>query len=120
MGSLLRRVASFVGVGILMVIFDKVVPRRRVGRLLALARPAPTSDRVTLERVRRVVGKTATQPHLIHATVEHGCVELRGPVVTRERARLVRAIAGVSGVDSIVDLMTEPSGATRELVRSHA
>jgi uncharacterized membrane protein len=52
---------------------------------------------------------TRLTPHAgaIHLSAEHGCVVLTGDVLTSERARVVREVAGVEGVDSVVDLMTE-------------
>lgn len=79
-----------------------------VRTLLDLVRPAPVSDETVEARVRRKLARTAAHPQNITVSIEHGCVDLRGPVETRERARIVKAIATVRGVDSVVDLMTEP------------
>lgn len=64
--------------------------------------PDATVEGRVLERLARLV------PHGgISATTERSCVILTGEVLTKQRARVVRAIARVDGVDSVVDLMTE-------------
>jgi hypothetical protein len=78
-------------------------------RLLDLIRPRPVDDDTIEARVRRKLARTARDPDAITVAIEHGCVDLRGPVETRERARIVRAVSTVPGVDSVLDLMTEPS-----------
>ena len=77
--------------------------------LLARLRPEPVADETVAVGVRRKLARTAHEPEAIAVRIEHGCVDLRGPVETRERARIVRAVAGVHGVDSVIDLMTERS-----------
>lgn len=84
-------------------------------RLLAIVRPAPLTDATVEVHVRKKLARTARDPSAISISIEHGCVDLRGPVDTRERARIVRAVAGVRGVDSVIDLMTEPSRPSRPL-----
>lgn len=79
-------------------------------RLLAMIRPAPVDDDTIEARVRRKLARIAHDPDAIAVAIEHGCVDLRGPVDTRERARIVRAVSMVPGVDSVLDLMTEPHG----------
>jgi len=74
----------------------------------AALRPAPVTDEAIRERVRAKLGRLAAHSRSITVMVEHGCVELRGPIETRERARVVRAVAKLKGVDAVVDLMTEP------------
>ncbi len=66
------------------------------------------NDRTTAARVRTMLDWVARTPALIAVTVEHGCVELRGPIATDERARVIRDVARVKGVDAVVDLLTEP------------
>lgn len=75
--------------------------------LLERVRPTPVTDDTVEVRVRKKLGKVASNPSAIALSIEHGCVDLRGAVTTRERARIVRAVAKVSGVDSVLDLMTE-------------
>jgi hypothetical protein len=79
-------------------------------RFLDMIRPAPVDDDTIEARVRRKLARTAHDPNAIAVAIEHGCVDLRGPVDTRERARIVRAVSMVPGVDSVLDLMTEPHG----------
>lgn len=83
----------------------------RVGTLLDRVRPEPVSDDTVESRVRKRLDRTASDPSAIVVSIEHGCVDLRGPVETRERARIVKAVATVPGVDSVLDLMTEPHAA---------
>ncbi len=75
--------------------------------MLKRLRPAPLRDDTVLVAVRGKLARKAQAPELISARIEHGCVDLRGIVETRERARIVRAVARVRGVDSVIDLMTE-------------
>jgi hypothetical protein len=82
---------------------------RAVRGLLARVRPPAVTDDTVAARVRETLARTAHDPEAITVAIEHGCVDLRGPVDTRERARIVKAIATVRGVDSVLDLMTEPS-----------
>lgn len=77
-------------------------------RATAALRPAPVTDESVRERVRTKLDRLASHARSITVMVEHGCVELRGPIETRERARVVRGIAKLRGVDAVVDLMTEP------------
>lgn len=83
-----------------------------VRALVARMRPAPVGDGTVALRVRRRLARTALEPAAIRVRIEHGCVDLRGRVGTRERARIVRAVARVRGVDSVIDLMTETPRAT--------
>ncbi len=91
------------------------IGRRRGGRagagaraLLARVRPKPVTDDTVEALVRKRLARTASDPASIIVSIEHGCADLRGPVETRERARIVRAVSTVRGVDSVLDLMTEP------------
>jgi len=112
-----RRLFSFAVAGVAMLALEAVARRRgssasRVVRaLLARVRPPAVADHTVEERVRRKLARTAQRPGAIVVSIEHGCVDLRGPVETRERARIVRAVATVPGVDSVLDLMTEPRSA---------
>src|SRR5262245_26460846 len=48
-------------------------------------------------------------PHATAMSVkgEHGCIILTGDVLTEERALIIREVATVEGVDSVVDLLAE-------------
>lgn len=74
----------------------------------AALRPAPVTDDAVRARVRTKLEQLTARSPSISVMVEHGCVELRGPIETRERGRVVRAVAKLKGVDAVVDLMTEP------------
>lgn len=82
---------------------------RTFGKAAAALRPKRVKDDVVARRVRIELERIAGQPSAIQIAVEHGCVELRGPVETHERARIVREVARLRGVDAVVDLMTEPA-----------
>jgi hypothetical protein len=80
--------------------------RKNRARVLALLRrpripDATVEDRV-VAKLERMTGHSA-----VHAATEHGCVVLTGHVLTSERGAIVREIAKLRGVDSVVDLMTE-------------
>jgi hypothetical protein len=117
MRTFVRRALWFAGSAVVMLALEAV--SRRKGRggnaaraLLDRVRPPPVADDTVEMRVRKKLARTATNPDAITIRIEHGCVDLRGPVPTRERANIVRAISAVSGVDSVLDLMTEPQLAT--------
>lgn len=133
MRNVLRTALGFAVGGVAMLALERGA-RRRGGRagsaaraFLQAVRPAPVADETVETRVRKKLARTALDPAAITVSIEHGCVDLRGPVETRERARIVRAIATVRGVDSVLDLMTETpalpprtQGAAIELHRSAA
>jgi|GEM_PF-2121322 len=113
MSRVLRKAFSFVAAGAFLIVLERV--SRRSGamrRLLAKVRPTPVTDASVEGRVRAQLQRAATRPELIQVSVEHGCVELRGPIETRERAQLVQELSRLRGVDAIVDLLTEPEPET--------
>jgi len=106
---------AFAAGGVVLLVLESV-GRRKGGHagagaraLLARIRPEPVADDTVELRVRKRLVRTASDPSSITVSIEHGCADLRGPVETRERARIVRAVATVPGVDSVLDLMTEPT-----------
>jgi hypothetical protein len=80
---------------------------RSAERVLVHLRPRPQEDLVTHELVRGKLALVCARPERIAVAVEHGCVTLAGVIATDERGRVVRALARVRGVDSVVDLMRE-------------
>jgi osmotically-inducible protein OsmY len=114
MRRVVRRVLAFAAAAAAMLALEAAARRRgssaarAVRALLDLVRPEVVADDTIEARVRRRLARTARDPDAIIVSIEHGCVDLRGPVETRERARVVRAVATVPGVDSVLDLMTEP------------
>ncbi len=105
---------AFAAGGAVLLVLESI-GRRKGGRagvgaraLLARVRPKPVGDDTVELRVRKKLARTASDPTAIIVSIEHGCADLRGPVETRERARIVRAVSTVRGVDSVLDLMTEP------------
>jgi hypothetical protein len=120
MRTFVRRALWFAGSAVAMLALETFA--RRKGRrgnaaraLLERVRPRPIDDDTVEARVRKKLARTASRPDAITVSIEHGCVDLRGAVPTRERAQIVRAISGVRGVDSVLDLMTEPPVEHREL-----
>lgn len=113
MKPVVRTALALAASALMMFVLDAVARRRGVGRgsltrkILAVVRPLPVADDTVAERVRKRLARVATDPGSILVSIEHGCVDLRGPVPTRERPQIVRAIATVPGVDAVVDLMTE-------------
>lgn len=112
--SALRTMLAFAASGVVLLVLESI-GRRKGGRagagartLLARMRPRHVTDDTVEVRVRKRLARTASDPASIVVSIEHGCADLRGPVETRERARIVRAVATVPGVDSVLDLMTEP------------
>lgn len=77
---------------------------RSVRRLIARERQP---DATLAATVRGKLDGLTPHAGAIHVTEEHGCITLTGDVLTEERALLVREVATVDGVDSVVDLMNE-------------
>ncbi len=85
-------------------------------RLLQVLRPRVPRDETTHELVRAKLALVSTRPEAIRVLVDRACVVLTGPVPTSERPRIVRSLARVRGVDSIVDLLSEEPD-TEEVVQ---
>lgn len=118
MKRVLRALLGFAAGALVLGLLQRLAGRRGgsaagARALLARLRPKPVGDDTVELRVKRRLARSAQHPDAITVRIEHGCVDLRGPVETRERARIVRAVARVRGVDSVLDLMTEPMAATR-------
>lgn len=93
----------------------------RAERILRALRPRHVRDETTHELVLNKLALVASRPEAIRVTVEHACVVLTGRVPTSERPYVVRSIARVRGVDSVVDLLTEDAdGQPRPGARSAA
>lgn len=61
-------------------------------------------DDVLVERVRTRLGHVASHPHAIRvASKGGGCIELKGPILSREVDRVLSAVAHVRGVTDIDD-----------------
>lgn len=105
----LHRALGFLAGALVLVALEKAGARAMLARL----RPRTVRDATVLRRVRMRLARAARNPTMLTVRVERGCVDLRGLVHTRERARVVRAVARVGGVDSVIDLMSEsPTRAT--------
>lgn len=73
----------------------------RAGRLL---RGGPVEDEVLVERVRAKLGHVCSHPRAIQVTAKgNGCIELKGPVLARERFEILAAISSLPGVRLLDD-----------------
>ncbi|MCL2725403.1 MAG: BON domain-containing protein [Polyangiaceae bacterium] len=81
---------------------------QRFTRILHAFDLRPVPDAAVEGRVQSCLRRAAPRTE-ISATTEHGCVMLTGDVATRERAGIVKRVARVRGVDSVIDLMHEPA-----------
>lgn len=61
------------------------------------------SDEVLAERVRAALGRAVSHPGAIDVSAEQGRVVLAGPILSRERRRLMRTVRAVRGVAAIED-----------------
>jgi hypothetical protein len=112
MRRVVRAALALVAGALVLAALERLMRHRHDGSavvrgLLVRLRPRPVGDGTVALRVRRSLVRTALRPESITVRIEHGCVDLRGRVGTDERARIVRAVARVRGVDSVIDLMTE-------------
>ena len=72
-----------------------------VAELRSRLLPGDVSDDVLHERVRARLGQAVRYARSLEATVDNGCVTLRGPVLADDVTRLVRRIAQVPGVREV-------------------
>jgi hypothetical protein len=82
-----------------------------VAELRARLVPEDVTDDVLQERVRARLGQTVRYARSIETTVADGVVNLRGPVLTDDVARVVRRVGqvpGVRAVDNRLDAHDEP------------
>lgn len=80
---------------------------RAIGGVRRLLAREPECGATVQAAVRRKLDALTPHAGAIHVSDEQGCVTLTGDVLTEERALIVREVATVEGVDSVVDLMTE-------------
>ena len=74
-------------------------------------RQEDVSDGVLAERVRSRLGRYVSHPRAVDIEAENAVVTLRGPILTREAARLrrvVRRIRGVRGIEDRLERHDEP------------
>jgi uncharacterized membrane protein len=100
------RIAFCGGVWVGAALMRALEPDRRARRTLTRApdgAPAPLSwpDEVVAARVRAAVARAASHPHAIDVSVDHGHVTLRGDVLMREAAGVLRRVGRVAGVRSV-------------------
>jgi osmotically-inducible protein OsmY len=63
------------------------------------------TDEVLAERVRSRLGRAVSHPRSIDVEVIQGHVTLRGPVLARDVARLLKSVASVRGVTGVENRM---------------
>ncbi|APR84310.1 Hypothetical protein A7982_09659 [Minicystis rosea] len=63
------------------------------------------NDTLLVERVRSKLGRAVSHPHAIQVEAEDGRVKLRGPVLAKERARLLSCAMSVPGVRGVEDCL---------------
>src|SRR3970282_1317909 len=92
------------------------VANRARGSLAVTARRGrqeDVSDGVLAERVRSRLGRYVSHPRAVDIEAENAEVTLRGPILTREAARLLRVVGRIRGVRGIEDRLErhdEPGG----------
>jgi len=74
-----------------------------LARLRTRLRSEPVADEVIEERVRAALGRATSHVSLIGVAVRDGCVILGGPILQRERRRVLRTTRRVSGVRAVDD-----------------
>jgi osmotically-inducible protein OsmY len=65
----------------------------------------PVDDARLLERVRARLGRVCSHPRAIDVQAALGVVTLRGPILARERNRVVQTVRGVRGVEDVIDAL---------------
>ena len=66
----------------------------------------PVSDEVLAERVRAALGRAVSHPHAVETRVEHGHVDVSGPILSDEVRGLLRCLRKVPGVRGVSDHLT--------------
>ena len=111
MATFFTTLGAAAGAAIATYYFDPQQGRRRralvrdkvYGRMAHFDEGARVPDEVLRERVRAKLGRVVSHPAAVEVAVSGSIATLSGPVLARERKRLVRAIAAVPGVASVVD-----------------
>lgn len=90
----------------------------RVGNILERA---PVSDDVLVERVRSKLGHVCSHPSAIQVNAKgNGMIELKGPVLAREKIPMLAALALVPGVRMIDDDLDVHPHADVPALQGHA
>jgi len=74
-----------------------------LARLRAAVRTEIPDDEIVKERVRSALGRASSHAGAIEVSVTNGTVGIKGPVLEREHARVVREIQRVRGVRAVED-----------------
>jgi len=93
-----------------------------LARLRRLFTPDHADDTVVRERVRSALGRHCLHPHAIETRVRGGKLELSGPILAAEHARVISALSLVRGVREIQDRLEAhetPDLPTLQGVRRH-
>lgn len=81
--------------------------RHRARGIAAEARHAVRADaapnHVVLERARATLGHVCSHPHGVHIAIDDGVLEVTGPMLADEHARVLRALRRVHGVRDVRD-----------------
>lgn len=78
----------------------------RVQGIVARGRPergGDVSDAQLVERVRSLLGRYCSHPHAVEVSCDGGIVDLFGPILTKEKKALLRAVNAVPGVKGLRD-----------------
>ncbi len=73
----------------------------------------PVSDDVLRDRVRAEIGRVVTHPSSIEVWVDDGRVSLTGPILKREKRRLLQAVDRIHGVRDVADVLETHKTAER-------
>lgn len=106
MRTALQTLLGIAGGATAMILIDGHATRA-VARMRRLLAPAPERHATVQSMVRGKLDGLTPHAGAIHVGDDHGCITLTGDVLTEERALIVREVAAVPGVDSVVDLLTE-------------
>ena len=79
--------------------------RGTLARLRSSLRRAPVSDEVVSARVRAALGRACSHVSALDVAVEGGHLTLRGPVLEREHAAVIRQARRVRGVQELHDCL---------------
>jgi hypothetical protein len=78
--------------------------RGMLARIGSVFEPAPADDNVLVERVRAKLGHVCSHPSAVQVVAKgNGAIELKGPVLARDKFHLLASIAALPGVRMIDD-----------------
>src|SRR4051812_33471681 len=71
-----------------------------------LFRREDVPDETLAERVRAALGRVVSHPHAVEVAIDHGHVDVSGPILAEEVRPLLRAVRLVPGVRGVSDHLT--------------